>query len=65
VLDDINNFCLAYLSPTAAFIQWCRSGVALTCMLDFEVVSFFTYSHSQIGKHNESLVEWQMINVLY
>jgi len=38
--------------------------VSLTLMyLDFEVV-FFTYLHSQTAKHNESLVERQMINVM-
>jgi len=39
--------------------------VTLTLIyLDFEVVFFFTYLHSQTAKHNESLVERQMINVM-
>jgi len=40
-------------------------GVFLTLMyLDFQVMFFLTYLHSQGAKHNESWVERQLINVM-
>jgi len=64
VPDDIRNFCLAWLGRTEAFIQCCRSWGVFNLDVPGLCSVFSTYMHSQTAKHNESLVERQMINVM-